>query len=196
VTLPKFFINRWPATVDQFRAFVTESGRAVDPHALEGPSNAPVTLVSLHDALAYCEWLTEKLREHAKGFDTCKVMLPSEEEWEKAARGIGRRKYPWGDKADPEKSNCAATRIGEPNAVGCFPDGASPYGCEEMCGNVWEWVRSQWDREELDDFSGRLRGGSFESENVGCSHIGHADSTIRLRVFGFRVVLLPFSSDL
>ena len=199
---PAFHISRWPVTAEQFRAFATESGHELDPRALEGPSNAPVTRVSWHDALAYCEWLTEKLRDHVGNLGACRVTLPSEAEWERAARGTGGREYPWGNKADPEKANCAETGIGEPSAVGCFPAGISPYGCEEMSGNVWEWTRSLGDREQPDDLSVSgprvLRGGScgLDAAGVHCAVHFKGDPAARNGDIGFRVVLLPFSSEL
>ena len=153
IDLPEYYIGRWPVTVAQFRAFLKEH----EPENLEaykGIANHPVTNVSWYLALKYCDWLTEKLRDwpelpaelaalvKEKGWI---VTLPSEAEWEKAARGADGRIYPWGnDDPEPNRANYGETGINATSPVGCFPDGASPYGCEDMAGNVWEWTRSLW----------------------------------------------------
>jgi formylglycine-generating enzyme required for sulfatase activity len=214
LTLPAFYISRWPVTVGQFLVFVTRSGHEVHPQALEGTSNAPVTSVSWHDAMAYCVWLSERFGELAgeagessslgKSLATgeLRVTLPSEAEWEKAARGTDGRTYPWGENPDPEWANYHDSQIGEPSVVGCFPGGISPYGCEEMSGNVWEWTRSLGRSEQLTDLvpagSLVLRGGSFinGASNLRCAGRDWYDPPFRNWVVGFRVVLLPFSSGL
>ena len=82
-------------------------------------SNHPVVGVMWYEAVAFCRWLSVQV-----GFE---VSLPSETEWEKAARGLDGRIYPWGDTPDPEKANYGDTSIGTTSAVGAFPVGRSPY---------------------------------------------------------------------
>ena len=154
VTLQRYFIGRYPVTVAQFRAFVEDSGhRPVDDASLEGLPNHPVVRVTWYEALKYCDWLTGQLREwpgmpeplaRLVGQEGWRITLPSEAEWEKAARGSDGRIYPWGNEPDPNRANYSDTGIRTTSAVGCFPGGISPYGVHELSGNVWEWTRSLW----------------------------------------------------
>ncbi|MFL6203182.1 MAG: formylglycine-generating enzyme family protein, partial [Thermoanaerobaculia bacterium] len=124
VSLRAFYMARYPVTVRQLSAFVADSSRELaDRRELEGFSNHPVVLVTWHEALAYCRWLEEKLKGEAserlvsgaeprelwKGLASgaLVVSLPSEAEWEKAARGTDGRKYPWGEDFDPDRANVA-----------------------------------------------------------------------------------------
>ncbi|MFA7335019.1 MAG: SUMF1/EgtB/PvdO family nonheme iron enzyme [Kiritimatiellia bacterium] len=145
---PDFYLARYPVTVAQFRAYVADGGeKPAHDDALRYPDNRPVTLVSWHEARAYCDWLNHRLpalpdntiaRLLEAGW---RFALPSEMEWEKAARGGLRNKaYPWGDDADPNRANYENTGIGDTSAVGCFP--ANDYGLHDMSGNMWEWTRS------------------------------------------------------
>jgi formylglycine-generating enzyme required for sulfatase activity len=154
LVLPTFFIGRFPVTSDQFEAFLSATDYTPsDPLCVSGPGNAPVTHVSWYDAVAYCDWLHAELRnaDEAPGLlrdglrsRRLRVTLPSEAEWEKAARGSDARVYPWGDTFDAERTNCAESGLGKRSSVGCFPGGRSPYGAEDMSGNVWEWTRSRY----------------------------------------------------
>ncbi|MCP4211775.1 MAG: SUMF1/EgtB/PvdO family nonheme iron enzyme, partial [Halieaceae bacterium] len=181
VDLPTFYIARYPVTVAQYQAFVDATGfEPGDGDALRDAASRPVRDVNWYEALAYCDWLTDALTEWSqtpeplarrlhKGW---RFTLPSEAQWEKAARGGDGRTYPWGEDRDPDKANYHATAIGTTSAVGCFPTGMSPYGVEDMSGNVWEWCLSKYKkypykndkRNLIDKSKGRrvLRGGSFD----------------------------------
>ena len=89
--------------------------------------------------------------------------LPQEREWEKAARGTDGLQYPWGDKFDQTKCNTSESRINKTTPVGTYPQGASPYGCQDMAGNVWEWVA--WYDE--DETAKGLRGGAWNDFHDG-----------------------------
>jgi len=131
--------------------------------------NHPVVGVSWYEAAAFCNWLTKKthplapslllaqkrggeltpsdspsLREERGPGGEFLIRLPTEAEWEYAARGTDGRIYPWGNKITTEHANYAATGLGATSAVGCFPSGMSPYNCEDMSGNVWEWCVDVW----------------------------------------------------
>ena len=176
-----YWIGRFPVTTAQMRTFVSQSGYQVaTTSSLQGLPNHPVRYVTWYDALAFCEWLTElwhvgepHLFSKPLPRDFI-VTLPTEAEWEKAARGglqipvepvlmsvraglmfgqekarrrenkMNDRRYPWGDSVPTNRANYGYARIGNTTAVGCFPSGASPYDCLDMAGNVWEWTRSLW----------------------------------------------------
>ncbi|MEE8586171.1 MAG: SUMF1/EgtB/PvdO family nonheme iron enzyme, partial [Acidobacteriota bacterium] len=147
----------------------------------EQPSQ-PVMGVSWHDMLAYCRWAG--------------LRLPSEAEWEKAARGTDGRRWPWGNDAPTEKHCNFDSKLDAPSEGGSYPDGTSPYGCHDMAGNVWEWCSTKW-REDysqqaddsLEGKGGRvLRGGSFydSADGVRCARRYWDDPHGRGRIWGFR----------
>jgi formylglycine-generating enzyme required for sulfatase activity len=160
--------------------------------------NHPIVGIMWYEGVAFCRWLSEQL-----GYE---VRLPSEIEWEKAARGTDGRMYPWGEKIDPERANCTDTGIGTPSAVGCFPAGASPYGTLDMSGNVWEWTRTEF-QESYEDYQPDLevnrravvRGGAFlDSEGgVRCAYRLKYYPRYRYHLIGFRVVCgVPHTSEI
>jgi len=187
----------------------------VDYGDLFSAANHPVVGVTWYEALAYCRWLTERLQGVSVIRQNQAVMLPSEVQWEKAARGpstarLGspksdsdERTFPWGNEADPNRANYSDTGIGTTSAVGCFPNGASPYGVLDMSGNVWEWTRSIYKyypydsedgREELGGTDARvLRGGAFGyfEVSVRCAYHFRDFPISRASNVGFRVVLSP-----
>ncbi len=144
VYLERYLISKTPVTNAQYRLFV-EAAEYKAPRDWEdgqppkGKENHPVVNVGWDDALAYCRWLSRMTGKT--------IILPSEAEWEKAARGDrDQREYPWGDLAEGW-ANTDELGLGDTTPVGIFPDGASPYGCLDMSGNVWELTRSLWGKD-------------------------------------------------
>ncbi len=137
IHLPDFYIDKYETTNRQYYIF-TQATDTKPPRSWrgqkypEGWENLPVTGVTFYDANAYAAWADKR--------------LPTEQEWEKAARGPNDFRYPWGNEFDFAKANLSRTPIPKKEQglkpVGSFPQGASPYGAEDMIGNVWEWV---WD---------------------------------------------------
>ena len=154
------------------------------------------------DAVAYCDWLAKKTGKNYR--------LPSEAEWEKAARGTDGRIYPWGDEWDPAKANSAEGGPGTTTAVGAYsPGGDGPCGAADMSGNVWEWTRSEFRPYPYVAEGGRegqggvsslrvLRGGAFydEPRYVRCAVRFRGVPGVRVSYIGFRVVVSPFRSGL
>ncbi len=176
----------------------------------------PVVQVSWRDAVAYCEWLQQQdlrvlthsasLRDASQELGGLKVRLPTEAEWEKAARGEYGKEYPWGDEFDKTKCNTSESGIGETTSVGKFsPQGDSPYGVADMAGNVWEWCQSKYKaypykaddgREDLKGGDDRvLRGGSFFSDLRSARGAFRLDLNplYRFDDIGFRVVVSSIS---
>lgn len=145
VELPDYYIDRFEVTNQLYARFVKETARR-PPRYLRWPQyNAPrqpVVGVGWGDAEAYCKWAGKR--------------LPSEEEWEKAARGTDGLLWPWGDEPDDAKYNGKKQANYSTVAVGSFPAGDSRYGVADMAGNVWEMTSGLWK-----DQSKAMRGGSY-----------------------------------
>ena len=140
VEVDPFEIARFPVTQQEWAEFLAHSDAGERPRGWpsarpeRGRENHPVHGVS-HDAmLAYCDWLS--------GETGLRYRLPTEVEWEKAARGPSGCAYPWGERFDPRCANTREAGVGETTPVGVFPAGASPYGALDMAGNVEECTGS------------------------------------------------------
>ena len=189
--LPEFYISKTPVTNLQYKQFVDTQSHRLPSHwkngqIPQGKENHPVTRVSWHDSVAFCGWAN--------------VQLPSEAQWEKAARGTDGHLYPWGDESPKEKLCNFNMNIGDTTSVELYPHGESPYGCLDMAGNVWDWTSSLFsaypydpnDGREVQDADGRrtCRGGSFGSNvsDVRCAYRINGYPTSRDGSLGFRIL--------
>ncbi len=187
-----------------------------------GAPNRPVVGVCWHEAIAFTKWFNEKLKQEKRilvlGQNPHEIIpeyvirLPSEAEWEKAARGVEGAKYPWGEKWIEDYANTAETGLGETSPVGIFPGGGSPFGVLDMAGNVYEWTQSIWGHTSTDipDYAypyyandGReqieagglrvLRGGAwfYKNYHARCANRYWEPPDDYFERYGFRIVLGP-----
>lgn len=177
-----FYIDRYPVTNAQYKTFMSETGHPepyISPEAYQrqgflvhpyakvkeflwgegsfpaGQESHPVVLVSLENATSYCAWRGKKMGHRYR--------LPTEVEWEKAARGTDSRNFPWGNEWNPDYLN-SGDRFGSTTPVGRFPQGRSPYGLYDTAGNVFEWTSTPWNENKTalkscswDDLPGTCR---------------------------------------
>lgn len=206
VDLPGFYISRFEVTVAQYQSFVSATNHSVDSQSFMGGPDHPVTFVTWTDALAYCRWLEEMLlRSDATPASLRDLLnngwhitLPSEAQWEKAARGINGDIYPWGNQLLPGVANfdsVGTVRVGSLNCRRCN------YGLFDMSGNVWEFTSSPYqdypydesdDREYLtEDALWVMRGGSYTDAagNIRTAVRGRVDPGVRNPTIGFRLAL-------
>jgi formylglycine-generating enzyme required for sulfatase activity len=215
--LPDYYLAKTPVTNAQYAAFMQAIRYTQRRYLImgkpprhwikgkppSGKEDHPVVHVCWYDALAYCRWLSEVT---GKSYS-----LPSEAEWEKAARGADGRIYPWGDHWDATRCNSKEGDQGNTTPVGAYPEGASPYRLLDMTGNVWEWTRSVWghypyptglrEQARYEKLTGErnapcvLRGGALNHlrRHMRCAYRHWGRSTLSDRSFGFRVVMHPAS---
>jgi formylglycine-generating enzyme required for sulfatase activity len=146
VTLRPFAIARTPTTNALYGAYVAATG-ARAPFTWRGPRppeallDLPVVDISWEETAAFCAWLSEQDPGDKIQYPSC-FRLPTEAEWERVARGVDGRSFPWGEAFEPRLANTREGARGGVTAVGSYPDGASPDGVYDMAGNVWEWTAS------------------------------------------------------
>ncbi|XMA11977.1 hypothetical protein WAI453_004768 [Rhynchosporium graminicola] len=224
ISVEGFRIGIYPVTNRDYSLFIKDTKRGW--HSLDGfeseTQSLPATDLSWHDARAYCEWLTRRWRSMGKINQEQHVRLPTEPEWERAARGderVGGHEqtiYPWGTEWKPDAANYEETAFNKRISVGLFPAGTSLYGCHDMTGQIWEWCSTLWGEDmakpsfqypwQSDD--GRenmnapgsvrrvLRGGCFSSgkSKATCTYRGSLEPGGFWRGFGFRIVVAPIRS--
>jgi formylglycine-generating enzyme required for sulfatase activity len=227
ITKP-FAISRYLVTVAQYQAFVDAGGykrkefwtdagwKWKQSEKISGPEdydpvfqtpNHPRVGVSWFEALAFCRWLAGQVK--------LPVKLPSEAEWERAARHTDGWVFPWGNKQQgiEQRCNMSETALGRTSPVGTFPSGNAACGAADMAGNVWKWTRSLWSedynfdfpyssrtdgkREDLDaagDIARVVLGGSWSDDaySVRCSACNRSGPVIRCNSVGFCAVASPF----
>ncbi len=161
VTVQAFFLDRLEVTNEDYLQFVKATRHAPPQHwengtFAQGEEKFPVVNVSWQDAQDYAAWAGKR--------------LPTEAEWEYAARGTDQRLYPWGNQYNPQKLNARDGKLNRPVAVGSYPEGASPFGILDMAGNVAEWTASTYEPypgSTAKPRSGRkiIRGGHFGADS-------------------------------
>jgi formylglycine-generating enzyme required for sulfatase activity len=190
-----YWIDKFPVTNAKYRAFIEAGGYEKQQywsdnrwqwktkHNITSPiywndgtwnkPDHPVVGVSCYEAEAYVKWASKR--------------LPTEREWEKAARGEDGRQYPWGDEFDKNRCNSSESGIGHTTPVSQYPNGISPYGCYDMAGNVLEWCASWYDESQGQRV---IRGGSWNNfpEYLLASLRFSYTTVTRLNLLGFRLV--------
>ena len=195
VYLDGFWIYQNLVTVAQYKKYcdVERDAMPEDKPAKWWKDQHPMVLITWQEAHNYAKWVGGG--------------LPTEAQWEKAARGIDGRLYPWGNDWDPAKLCCSiAKKQSGSKPVGSFPEGASPFGCLDMAGNVWEWCED-WYGEDYYANSPELnptgpdtgadhvsRGGSWDYDNTfvfRCTNRSGGTPTSRVDNYGFRCIVSP-----
>lgn len=197
VDVPAFYIAQREVTVAEFARFAQATRWNVDPRALAAPGDHPVAFVSWPDAIAYTRWLDSTMKSALPA--GWRVTLPTEAQWEKAARGSDARQFPWGAEPRRDRANFGAQATVAAGSIAC-PECAN--GLSDMAGNVWEWTRSPYQPYPYSDADDRanltqdalwvMRGGGFADgpQLIRTTARGGAEPAARRAFIGFRVALV------
>lgn len=207
VLVADFYLDRWPVTNAEYKKFVDATGHPVPNYEVswcetqgynwhpqtrlypEGRADHPVVLVTWEDAMAYAAWVGKR--------------LPTEAEWERAARGTEGRRYPWGDDLISGRCNCKESGVHGTSPVGAFsPHGDTPEGLVDMVGNIWEWTNSLFAPFPYDPNDGResrqalgfrvLRGASWVNDAPVANCLSRLDGDFQFyNNVGFRCAVSP-----
>jgi len=196
-----YWMAKFILTNEQYAQYLSKHEHSVSDW--QKKKDHPVVNVSWEDAIAYCKWFNGTYQDELKEAGNLLLRLPTEAEWEKAARGAYGNDWPWGNEFDQNKCNSSESKKGDTTPVGVYSalGGDSPYGCADMVGNVWEWTHSLYKNYPYDakdgreDESGRhsriLRGGSFNGARnharCACRSLSLFISDNRNHSLGFRV---------
>ncbi len=209
VVVAAFHITKYPATNAQYQVFLDEpSGYANDrwwqfspfahewrvanpeskPSQFKG-NERPREMVNWYDAMAFCNWLSTRL--------DVKITLPTENQWQRVARGDDNRAYPWGDRFDSSRCNTRESKLKMTTLVMRYPTGVSPFGLYDMAGNVWEWCLNtktdQADEPEIVSDSERaVHGGAYigPAQRAKISFRYYLKPKLYYSSIGFRIVRL------
>lgn len=202
-----FYLDRWPVTNGEYKKFVDATDHSVPNYHVSwcdtteynwnpetrmypsGKRDHPVVLVTWEDAMAYAAWAGKR--------------LPTEAEWERAARGLSGQRYPWGSEFVSGRCNCKEAGLESTSPVGAFsPEGDTPEGLVDMVGNVWEWCNSLYRSYPYDPDDGResrqasgfrvLRGASWVNDANVVHCISRLDGDFQFyNNVGFRCAVSP-----
>jgi formylglycine-generating enzyme required for sulfatase activity len=194
--LSQYYIGKYEVTNRQYAEFCKTAGHPPPPHwsgglIPRGKADHPVAQVSFSDAVAYCRWLSQK-------YPGLFFRLPTEAEWEKAARGARGNRWPWGNEFSVTRCNTMGrwkTKTPDTLPATDVPEGASPYGLHHAAGNVWEWTRDTYQNYktgEKDETKKIIKGGGYLSsgeQSVRCAFRSAVRPLEKLPDLGFRCVL-------
>lgn len=200
-----FYIAQYPITNAQYQLFISDNGynireywtnsgwKIVQTNKLSRPKlwddndyngmDYPVVGVSWYEAYAFTQWASKKLEQY--------ILLPTEQQWQRAAQGDDKRMYPWGNIFNEANANTAKSNIDKTTSVTQYPSGVSPYGVMDMSGNIWEWCSTIYptglENPEETDYR-VLRGGSWYEVNTPVTHRLMFEPKSRGSHIGFRIV--------
>ena len=195
VLLSGYWMGKYPVTFQQYSHFCKETKKPIPASEnLPIQESCPIANINWFEAIEFCKWISQISNEE--------IQLPSEAQWEKAARGTDGRKYPWG-----ETKSINQTLLKNKNyyPVGKFDENQSPYGCYDMVGNVWEWVNDWYDEKYYSrknntsnpvgpniGISKVLKGGSWDylGKNTRCSYRGKNYPKVNYHLNGFRCMMI------